>query len=197
MKILSFLEPDCLFIRIPKTGSTSIIEGLLGGRNNAACVYNGEMPEDVSNRFVFTFVRHPLDRLMSAIKMFSTYPTDTGEEELFRQNITVETVLDIVENENIDLYEKSYFSKLRLHTIPATSTIDHIKSVDFIGRFENFPEDYSKAAKALGVCSNRIQHLRKQTDKQDWKNLDRTSLNRALNLYKTDFDQFSYERPQL
>ena len=84
MSILVYSQPRCAFVRVRKTGSTSIIQGLLGGREAAVRLPPGELPEDFDERFSFGFVRHPLDRAMSALAMFSDYPTETEEEEDMR-----------------------------------------------------------------------------------------------------------------
>ena len=38
MSILLFDDPACVFIRIGKTGSTSVVKGLFGGARNAAII---------------------------------------------------------------------------------------------------------------------------------------------------------------
>jgi hypothetical protein len=68
MGLFILQNPDAVFIHIPKTGGTSIRQGVWQRR------YNGphkELPLSAKGLFTFAFVRHPLERFVSCWKMYS------------------------------------------------------------------------------------------------------------------------------
>jgi hypothetical protein len=135
-------DPDCVFIHIPKTGGTSIRKGIWQ-KNYDGPVF-GYIPEEWGKLFKFAFVRHPLQRFVSAYNMFT-------EGYMYRSNLqetriwTIEDFVSIVLDETI-LYDgrrKSIEEKIRHHTIPQTHKFNCLFSADYIGFFENFETDFS------------------------------------------------------
>jgi hypothetical protein len=60
MPAILFAKPECVFIRIPKTGSTSIVNGLLRtARRRQKIVSARDYPIDWGEKFSFAFVRDP------------------------------------------------------------------------------------------------------------------------------------------
>jgi hypothetical protein len=60
MPAILFAKPECVFIRIPKTGSTSIVYGLLRtARRRQKIVSARDYPIDWGEKFSFAFVRDP------------------------------------------------------------------------------------------------------------------------------------------
>ena len=65
-------NPDAVLIHIPKTGGTSIRKGAWGRRVRGPRF--GTIPEAWRHHFKFAFVREPLDRFLSAYRMFTEGP---------------------------------------------------------------------------------------------------------------------------
>lgn len=130
----------CIFIHIPRTGGTSVVQSLtgckwenlpnqeqIGGKhmnvNDARELY-AEWWDDY---FKFTFIRNPFDWLVS--------------------------VWTVVECGNMpfhiyvrDVVEKGYVTK---HKIDCHFS-HQVKGLDFVGRFENLLEDYNHIANKVG-----------------------------------------------
>src|ERR1700745_2368355 len=107
MYILRYLSPECVMVRVPKTGSTSVIDGLLWGVD-AAEILIGEFPAQWRSLYSFGFVRNPFDRLVSAFHMFQGYGVTTEAEKDFRANLTIARMLDLVEDNAISPAASGY-----------------------------------------------------------------------------------------
>ena len=101
MPALRFTDPDCCFIRVPKTASTSVIRGFFGGLENAAEVVHGPMPEAWAGLPSFCFVRHPVARFVSAFAMFKSYRVNTAAERAMRARLSVGTVAELLVDETV------------------------------------------------------------------------------------------------
>ena len=62
-------DPDCVFIHIKKTGGSSIRKGIWNEKYEGP--FFGFIPEECKQLFKFAFVRNPVDRFLSAYKMFA------------------------------------------------------------------------------------------------------------------------------
>jgi hypothetical protein len=179
-------------VRIPKTGSTSVIKGLLGGIENAADNRIGEFPDDWRALYSFAFVRNPFDRLVSALLMFRDYPIQTAEEASFRDGLTLQRILDVIEDRSIAPGTDGYFPKLKLHALPMTAPLFMFDKVRDFYRFEDFTTAYRQLAERLGLDCGEVPHLRK-TDRQDYRayysEADRA---RAEAVFGGDLARFGY-----
>lgn len=165
------VDPDCVFIHIHKTGGTSIRHGVWRGVRPVEPAF-GFMPDDWMHLFKFAFVRHPLDRFISAWKMFTDGATDSQRragpprpDSNGRRDLSIEEFAAIVFDESIiyDERRKTYEERIRHHTIPQTHPFNCLHFADFVGRFETLEADFEFVRRRLGVTEplpklNRTVH---------------------------------------
>jgi hypothetical protein len=183
-------DPDCVLIHIHKTGGTSMRKGVWV--NRASKPVFGYIPDEWSHLFKFAFVRHPLDRLVSAWKMF-TDGTETFSAGKQGRDMTIEDALDILEDDSIiyDERRKTLPERLRHHAIPQTHPYNCLQYADFVGRFERIDEDFAKVAEKLGMTATLPKMH--STSHQEWQHyIKGEALERAAAYYKKDLEELNY-----
>ncbi len=204
-------NPDAVILHICKTGGTSIRLGIWGGKQEKAF---GVIPDEWQPLFKFAFVRHPLDRLVSAWKMFSVGVYNSkvkfskapmpDSDSYDGPNVTrykdslgmsLRQFLEIAMDETIDFTRPDPAEhvriKIRRHASPLTHPWNCLDKADFIGRFENFEQDFRKIGRTLGI-TKKLPHLHR-TVRGEWKeHIDAEERELATRFYKEDFEKFSY-----
>ena len=186
-------SPDCVFIHITKTGGTSIRKGVW--RSNYDPPAFGHMPDDWKHLFKFAFVRHPLDRFVSAYKMFTegtkgawfVLPADA-------RPLTVSEFIDIVLDETIiyDERRKSFEERIRHHAIPQTHPFNCLHHADFVGRFETLQKDFERVAVHLGLTC-QLPHMH-YAQRGEWNEyLSGRDMERLVCYYAEDIARLGYE----
>ncbi|GJD49974.1 hypothetical protein OPKNFCMD_2710 [Methylobacterium crusticola] len=193
MSILLFEPPGCVFIRVRKTGSTSVVRGLFGGRDRAVlATADGRWDPRFDGRPTAAFVRNPFDRLVSCLRMFQDYAVATRDEEALRSRLDLAALMDAIEDDAIPLDRDAYLSKLRLHALPMTHRFYCLDRAGFVGRFERFERDYRALAAALGLPAAAVPHERRRApvDYRRWYSPPLRS--RAESLLRQDLATFGY-----
>lgn len=193
MSNFKLLNPDCVFIHIPKTGGTSIRKGIWN-KNYEGPVF-GYIPEEWQHLFKFAFVRHPLQRLVSAYSMFTDGAIGDVEWKKPKdaRPLTLEEFIAIVLDESIlfDERRKSFEEKIRHHTIPQTHPFNCLFMADYIGYFENFEEDFSIIISKMNLISElpKIHY----TNSPPWQTLLKDKLlTKCVHYYQEDFSKLGY-----
>lgn len=191
MTVLRFANPECCFVRIPKSASTSLINAFLGGVKNSVERVDGPALPEWQNYKSFCFTRHPLRRFESAYKMFSGYPTKHPQERKAKRNLSVASILELLEDDSVKpAAHGNYFEKLKLHTIPMTHAYFGLASVKKVFRFEALEEDWNSLAAYLDIPVPTATHMRKEENKISLSDVE-ADLVRAY--FKADFEAFDYE----
>jgi hypothetical protein len=164
MILLGFEQPMAFFLRIPKTGSTSIIRSLFGGIEQATLKLRSQGPDLIlSERFYFSFIRNPIDRFRSGLVMFRHYKSDPPLDEVIGKKLSVETACRIATDPAIDPFGTDVLSKCKLHLMPYTSGPFDILACDFIGTTCRFARDFRHICRHLGLETvDQIPHYRSQ-----------------------------------
>ena len=193
MAVLYFPKADCVFIHIPKTAGWSIREGFFGGDYEGPV--QGIIPRKWQDKYKFSFVRNPFDRLVSAWKMFTTgmnnttwtFPKD-GDPGL-----SLCKFLEIVCNETIRIDGKRDRAeiKIRHHTIPQTHPYYCLEQADFVGRFENLEDDFAKVLRHLGL-EGQLPHCNVTRRKGYHSYFDADTRKIAEEFYQEDLDKLGY-----
>jgi len=138
--------------------------------------------------FKFAFVRHPLDRLVSAWADFY---------QLRKCHLSFDEFMTIVLDETIifDERRKTFKEKIRHHTIPQTHQFNCLFVANFIGRFESFEHDILNICSQLSFPMAAIPRLR-QTQHSIWSHhLNGPTLSKAIAFYEQDFYKLGYALP--
>jgi chondroitin 4-sulfotransferase 11 len=141
------------------------------------------------NYFSWSFVRNPLDRLVSSYfwAKKNNYNFEYWHADLRKEHVvnfdTFVRWLDKADIENDILLKPQHSHILYNGTI----------KVDFIGRFENLNKDWSYVTNKIMGKEIPMQHKNK-TDHKHYMNYYNDSLIEiAYNKYKKDFQLFDYE----
>ena len=148
------LRHRVIFIHVPKTGGQSVAQALFGfplyTEHCRLIEYEKESPENARSFYKFTFVRNPYTRLLSAYHYLLSY-SDWPKDIKFRRRILSQyrdfedfIVNGLRQNGAIGSY---------LHFLPQTHYLKNSAGaigVDFIGKFENFEEDFDAVRRHLG-----------------------------------------------
>ena len=175
------------FIHIPKTGGTTITNILesvdetkrLSGHDSLRVI-------DSDNLFIFTFVRNPFTRLVSAFLhgiRQGIYPND------FTQFLNQANMADLW------LLPQSYY---------VNSGETDKKRVSYIGKYENFDSDLNYILNKLNILHTEIPHKNRNPIYDKLPNLNQEKYYKEYyteewmkdwvrERYKDDFKQFNYE----
>lgn len=193
MSILLFAEPACVFIRIGKTGSTSVVKGLFGGAPNAALISaDGSWREEFNGLFTFAFVRNPFDRLYSCLRMFQQAPAADAADAERRRNLSLDLLMDILEDPRSAGNQVSLYAKIRGHALPMSTPGLHLDRCGFLGRFEHFERDYRRVAERLGLAVSSVPHERRTAPADYRPHFSPAQRARAERIYGADLARFGY-----
>jgi hypothetical protein len=202
------IQDHSLFVHIPKTGGSSIsnvINSSLKCKKNKKHMKHYAVRDYIRhcgkvgfyNRFKFTVVRNPWDRLVSYFEHRRKYnldkPTMSGlEHKLLKNKEFCPWFHQIVLR--LDWLNKS----TRIHYGPSNQTYMLINwknkiAVENICRFENLEEDFRNIAENhLGIESYVFPHLLK-TDRAPYQDYYNDSTRRAVgDFYRSDIKNFNY-----
>lgn len=190
-------EPDCVLIHIPKTGGTSIRKGLWQSRYDGPTF--GEIPDEWRHLFKFAFVRHPLQRLVSAWKMFTegargdpqwSLPTDA-------RALSLAEFVDIVLDESIifDGRRQTFEERIRHHTIPQTHPFNCLHLADHVARYECYDREVREICRRVGLAAPAPPRMHVTTAVPWHVALKGAELARLAAFYAEDFARLGYPVP--
>jgi hypothetical protein len=190
-----FDQHRCIFVHVPKTGGWSISQSLFNsgtGGHRSAMEYKQIFGEATFNSyFKFAFVRNPWDRVVSSY-FFYKKGGNTGFHHWAQTHL--------LEYGNFESFVRGCFKREGVydhkHLIPQHQFLcdeTQALAVDFLGRFENFEEDFTRLRQRLGGLGSELRHLNatKRSDYRDYY----TDETRAIvaQAYRTDLALFGYE----
>jgi len=191
-------EKKFVFVHINKTGGTSISNVLRRFAPNDTFNKHEmihEIPknskksflnqDNISNQlkdgvdyFKFTFVRNPWDRCVSNFFWHrKRYP------EKRHAKMSFEDYLDDLDSDWTTSYNQIDWLVDRSGKI----------CLDFIGRFENLEEDFSKVCVALGIKNDKLPHVNKSPHRSYRTYYDKDGLIKVKRFYKRDIEYFNYK----
>jgi hypothetical protein len=201
--IMNFMKKKkVLFIHIPKCGGTSVKKSLYpksrSKYGHGHITYKDALkiygPQVVDSMFSFSFVRNPWQRLFSAF----TFLADGGMD-LF------DTIVHGTRLRPYESFEKFVFEWLSkdniyntrpniIHLMPQHEFIclDGEIAVDFVGRFENFDDDYEKIRKEIGF-GTELKHINKTSRGRSYRDVYTPQMvDKVAEVYDQDIELFDY-----
>lgn len=210
----------CIFLHVPKCGGTSIESYL---REHASAL--GHLPEpgldltlrreglaQVLNRypdyFVFTFVRHPFDRLVStwrhSLRGIGPYYDRPVHELSFAEYVRVAAEGRVAEQSAFDRYhllpQVAFIPGPPLSALFGVPLLPEI-ACGFTGRFERLDDDFREVCRRLGIAEHALPRLQSAPqepgDRQPhWsERYDAATIRLVEDLYREDMNAFGYAPP--
>jgi hypothetical protein len=133
--------------------------------------------EICENYFKFAFVRNPWCRLVSR---FEWQRRNHGVFEL--NGIEYGTFTDYIHNIDNDNFKEFVHSQY-----------EFTKGCDFIGRFENFQEDFNVVCDKIGIPHKKLPHTNKTKHKHFTEYYDDETKQIVAEKYAKDIEHFGYE----
>ncbi len=187
-------NPDCVLIHIPKTGGTSIRKGIWGSHYDGPTF--GTIPDDWMTLFKFAFVRHPLQRFVSAWKMFTEGAKGDPQWSLPRDHraLSLEQFIDIVTDDSIiyDERRSTFEEKIRHHTIPQTHPFNCLHLADYVARQEDYEREVRFICQRVGVDLSHVPHMHVTTPTHWSSVLSGSPLSRLMSYYQQDLSDLGY-----
>lgn len=175
-----------LWFRVYKAATRSIDHHLKSDCGKGQYIYaseSGYKPKMFKDYFKFAFVRNPETRFVSAWKdkvlRQNYFKFSEIEHEKMKE---IETFIAWVKKQNLRTCDE--------HLRTQCSLID-LKHLDFLGRFENFAEDFQKVADKIGLKSYESVHLN-QTEKKKVISISDFAKSEIREMYREDFETFDY-----
>lgn len=211
-------ENGYCYFRVPKAGNSSVSASLAGVSGNdldpaaqelksaksdpfrqASSLNWSEYRRFEREFFKFTFVRNPLDRLLSA---FLDKVDNERSPPHFRRLINTRLGSRDADSSCDFPTFLNYLSIGGLHEnahwAPQVSVICYpIEKLDFVGRLENMEHDLNHVLSVLNLKGSRVTSVRKHHTRSRHLReiLDARAKSLIHELYAEDFERFGYARP--
>ena len=191
-------EDKVIYMRPGRSASTSIIRKFRKENEEVSRPYylksgTNEWLENITDDkisndyFVFTFVRNPFERLVSAWNAFNKYRKAAVNSD-FETFVKVKGVGGLFNTDGEFAND---------HWLPLSYYIEFIggeRFVDFIGRFEYLEEDWEKVKDKIGCGDTVIKKLSRGINKKVYRSYYNSELIEIVSsIYKRDLELFGYE----
>ena len=175
-----------LFIHIPKAGGSSI-QNIIKRYNNElpSCLHNSVKKYSREYRdscFVFSFVRNPYDRLLSAYK-YLTGGSGNKSDTKFGKTLSPDFKYFVRDQLNNNLNW--------LHFKPIKFWLND--DIDYIGRFENLQQDFNIVCDKIEIPRQKLPHKNKSKHKHYTEYYDDETREIVAEKYAKDIEYFGYE----
>ena len=188
-----------IFIHIAKCGGCSIAnlthsnafqdKGVFTGHWPLAKIYD-KYPES-KGYFTFTFVRNPWSRLVSGYSMWK----NMGSDHKWYKYDKVE--IDLCNSNSFKnfLYAiKTGFIKHKPHIHPYIGHyFNQPSDIDFIGKIENFQEDFEIVCDKIEIAQQQLPHSNKSKHEHYTEYYDDETREIVAERYSKDIEYFGYE----
>jgi len=159
---------------------------------------------DRSRQYI-TFLRDPLDRVLSAYYYYRSRPDDVqGEHVQLAKQCSFDEFIDLqqpdvrmlVDNHQTFSFGLADPRSYALNGVAALkAAIDVLESYDFVGVYECFPQAVAALCRQMGWASlKRVPHLNRTPDRAGVKDLSRETRERLLAYNGMDHQLYQYFR---
>jgi len=176
-----------IWYRNAKVATRTIHNVLKDNSSNGSYIYGAEAGFDSTKFkefFKFAFVRDPESRLLSGWKdkvvHHNYFNFDSIEHEKMKELSYFLDWIITQEKEQVD----KHFRNQHL--------LIEAEKLDYLGRFENFEENFKHVTKEIGIKNISIPHLNKSKTPSNSINLDERKMIQSI--YKKDYELFYPEK---
>lgn len=175
-------------LHIPRTGGTSIRDGIWEGRYTRA----ERMPVGWGGYFSFSIVRHPLDRFLSCYALFKRRGKFVGSVQEFAE-IVVDVSIDPTDAGWRQQGENAYRFEIRHLSLPQTHWYYDLDKAVRVLRFENYTTEVRSLMEELGVAAPAKMPKLKSSKHLSWSSVLPSDTVRVLTgYYALDFERLGY-----
>lgn len=190
-----FDEKKAIFIHLPKCAGVSVNKTLFGNLAGGHLTYREYqiiMGDNVlTDYFVFTFVRNPWERVVSAYHFLKRGGFNERDKVWAEQNIyQFNDFNDFVKNWlcTNNVWQKHHFTPQYHYLLDNRGKLQ----IDFVGRLENIHNDFKKVTSYLNV--NKTLPVTNQSNHKCYQSYyDEESKHIVAKLYAKDIALFGYE----
>ncbi|MET7243488.1 sulfotransferase family 2 domain-containing protein [Methylobacterium sp. EM32] len=193
-------ELKCIFIHIQRTAGTSIEEWLCGQdwwfveqktKHVIASQARDLYSEYWDSYFKFSFVRNPVDRVISCLKYRDHFGIGLEGNE-----IEFKKYFDCYGEEIILEHDQRFYSRSDLinnnHVKNAIYSNILDEDIDFIGKYENLIADTKHIKNQLKIKNDFDIHAEKSDNRISYRDLSQRSLDEIYRIYSVDIERFRY-----
>jgi hypothetical protein len=186
---------NIIFIHIPKTAGTSILNALgkktLTGRQHLPWyIYANADPIFFEKAFKFSFIRNPLDKLYSSYSYLANGGNQTTDQIKQKTIMEYKDLNDfiirglsqgVMRNDPMFLPQSNFILDSNGEFV-----------VDFVGRYENLENDFNTIAQKIGLKMDQLPHLNQTQYLNQKNNLSKDALEVLEMIYIQDFKCLNY-----
>ena len=196
-------EHKFIFVHIPKCAGCSLKEHLqensCGELINSGHKTLNKILEDLcaeaKDYYKFTFVRNPWDRMVSLYFFWRNqtpdspfYKWDHKQVEFIKsKNISFKDFVKLISSENSTIHEKPHLYPYIGHFMNDPS------SFDFIGKLENFQEDFDQICAKIGIPKQELKWVNKSKHKHYSEYYNDETRAIVAKKYVKDIEHFGYK----
>ena len=191
----AFYKSKTIFIHIPKTAGTSLVEAVYGKVSKEGhrkmLFYQDILGEKIAEYFVFCFVRNPYDRLHSSYKFLEVGGMNIHDRNAFATHLSFYKDFEdfVLRGLNPGILNKI------THFIPQTDFIcnkDGKILVNFVGRYEDLLSDVKELSDNLGQ-EITLPFLNINNHKESYEEVYSKEMKGIVKeVYKNDFNILNY-----
>lgn len=184
----------CIFVHIRKTGGISVSSFLKEIDPDAEYAYGPDLHAPLSwykkaygeqifnNYFKFTFVRNPWDLRVSFKKWCANEDGSLGK---YARRLSL--------SDWIKRYAVRYNPNKTGVGMTQLAYLNPIEDMNFIGRFENFQQDFNIICDKIGIPHQELPHKNKTKHKHYTEYYDDETKQIVAEKYAKDIEYFGYE----
>ncbi len=194
-------DTKTLYIVNHKAANTTIVEVL----KNYGYTDRKKFKLDLNKlNYIFTFVRNPYERLLSRYshlcrriteldngKKIKKVPQDKNLLKFFNGNPIKLNQFKF--NDFVKFTETHYDTHWELQTVKFIKQVGSLDNIDFIGRFENFQEDFNTVCGKIGIPQQNLPHKNKSKHKHYTEYYDDETRSIVAEKYAKDIEYFGYK----
>ena len=182
-----------IFIHIPKTGGTSVREILRINdfekseiKSHPSYKAYTDSCETYKEYFTFTIVRNPYDKMVSQYKYFTE--SKAIKNPKVNEHYKGDTFKEFLKK----FYTKPYVGD-GAHRKIYTDILHPVDQIDFIGRFENFQQDFDTICDKIGIPQQKLPHKNATKHKHYTEYYDEETKQIVAEKYAKDIEYFGYK----